>query len=72
MIEMEDTNITVLLYQDDIELKDGKITAIISQLYEFDEDNGYSFGLGFKVLKDKIKLSNERVFLGEIRNFLMF
>ncbi|WP_108867172.1 hypothetical protein [Aquimarina aquimarini] len=70
--EMEDSDIVILIYQDIIRLNDGDVNSIVSQVYGFEEDSGYSFGLGYRIGKDKIQFLNKRVFLGEIRNFLMF
>lgn len=71
--EIEDeTETVVLIYKEKVELKDGLFDAIISQVYNMDEDNGYSYALLYKVESGKIIFLNERIFLGNIRNVLVF
>jgi hypothetical protein len=72
--EIEDLNTetVVFIYEDTIELADGNCQAIVSQLFNEDEDNGYSFGLAYKIEDKKIVFLNNRVFLGNIRNCLVY
>lgn len=71
--EIEDgSEAVVYVFKDLIQLNDGKFDAIIVQIYGTDEDNGYSFGQLYRVADNKIQLLNEKVFLGEIRNILVF
>lgn len=69
-------DICVLTYIDTITLKDkgkeSKSTAIIFQIYGMEEDNGYSFALVYKFEGDRFFVANEKVFLGNIRNILIF
>lgn len=62
----------IFVYNDCIEFKDGEITAIVLQIFDFNEDFGYSFGLGYNIENNTIKFLNQRVFLGNIRNVLIF
>ncbi|MBT2621198.1 MULTISPECIES: hypothetical protein [Chryseobacterium] len=62
----------VLIYKNNIKLNDGSFDAIVSQVYNVDEDSGYSFGLVYKIEDSKIKFLNKRVFLGNVRNCLIF
>ncbi|MCX2429426.1 hypothetical protein [Pedobacter sp. GR22-10] len=62
----------VLIYKDVIKLNDGSFDGIISQIYNVDEDSGYSFGLLYKLEDNKISFLNKRVFLGDVRNCLIF
>ncbi len=58
----DDTETVVLIYKEKIELKDGLFDAIVSQVYNMDEDNGYSYALIYKVENDKIKFLNNHLF----------
>jgi hypothetical protein len=69
-IEDLDAETVVFIYNDTLELADGTYEAIVSQLFNEDEDNGYSFGLAYKI--EKIVFLNKRVFLGNIRNCLVY
>ena len=71
-IENLNTEIVVFIYNDTIKFADGTCEAIVSQLFNEDEDNGYSFGLGYKIENNKIVFLNKRVFLGKIRNCLVY
>jgi len=62
----------VLIYKNKITLNDGSFDAIVSQVYNVDEESGYSFGLVYKIEDNKIKFLNKRVFLGNVRNCLIF
>ncbi|AZA98273.1 hypothetical protein EG359_01045 [Chryseobacterium joostei] len=62
----------VFVYSDVVKLADGECNAIVTQLFNEDEDNGYSYGLLYKMENNKITFSNQRVFLGNIRNCLIF
>lgn len=62
----------ILVYQDIISFRDGDIDAIVVQIHDMDEDDGYSFALGFKRESDKLFFLNEYVFIGDIRNCLIF
>lgn len=68
----DDTETVVLIYKEKVKLNDGTFDAIVSQVYNIDEDSGYSFGLLYKYLNNKFEFLNERVFLGNIRNLFMF
>jgi len=71
-IESLEEETVVLVYKDVIKLNDGCFDGIISQIYNVDEDSGYSFGLLYKIENDKISFLNKRVFLGDVRNCLIF
>lgn len=71
-IENMEEETVVLIFKDTIALKDGSFDAIVSQIYNDDEDFGHSFGLLYKIEDNTIKFLNKRVFLGEIRNCLIF
>jgi hypothetical protein len=62
----------VLIYKDVIKLNDGSFDGIVSQIYNVDEDSGYSFGLLYKIEGNKISFLNKRVYLGDVRNCLVF
>lgn len=62
----------VLIYKNTITLNDGSFDAIVSQVYNQDEESGYSFGLVYKIEDNKMKFLNKRVFLGNIRNCLIY
>ncbi|MCS4225905.1 hypothetical protein [Sphingobacterium sp. BIGb0165] len=70
-IEGMDEETVVLIYKETIELNDGDFDAIVSQIYNVNEDSAYSFGLLYKIESDTIKFLNKRVFLGDIRNCLI-
>lgn len=69
---IDDSETAVLVYQDNIMLNDGTFDAIVCQIYNVDEDFGYSFGQIYRISEGKINLLNKRVFLGEVRNLLVF
>ncbi|RAV29187.1 hypothetical protein [Sinomicrobium soli] len=71
-IENMNSKTVVLVFHDIVKLNDGSFKAIISQLYDEDEDSGYSYGLLYKIENSRIKFLNKRVFLGEVRNCLIF
>ncbi|NTD97592.1 hypothetical protein G6M26_08765 [Agrobacterium tumefaciens] len=71
-IESLEEETVVLIYKDVIKLNDGSFDGIISQIYNVDEDSGYSFGLLYKLEDNKISFLNKRVFLGDVRNCLIF
>jgi len=71
-IESIDEETVVLIYSNKITLKDGSFDAIVSQVYNVDEGSGYSFGLVYKIEDNKMKFLNKRVFLGNVRNCLIF
>lgn len=71
-IDNMDDETVVLVFQDLVKLNDGSFNAIISQIYNQDEDYGYSFGLIYRIENGMIKFLNKRVFLGNIRNCLVF
>jgi hypothetical protein len=71
-IEDLDEETVVLIYQNKIQLNDGNFDAIVSQIYNVEEDSGYSFGLIYKIEDAKIKFLNSRIFLGNVRNCLVF
>lgn len=71
-IEGMDEETVVLIYKETIELNDGDFDAIVSQIYNVNEDSAYSFGLLYKIESDTIKFLNKRVFLGDIRNCLIY
>ena len=71
-IESLDEETVVLIYKDVIKLNDGSFDGIISQIYNVDEDSGYSFGLLYKLEDHKISFLNKRVFLGDVRNCLIY
>ena len=71
-IEGMDEETVVLIFKEIIELNDGSFDAIVSQVYNVDEDSAYSFGLLYKIEDNKIIFLNKRVFLGEVRNCLIY
>ncbi|MBC9910277.1 hypothetical protein [Chitinophaga varians] len=70
--EADDSETVVLAYPDTVMLKDGTFDAIVCQIYNVDEDFGYSFGQIYRIDEGKINFMNKRVFLGEVRNLLVF
>lgn len=68
----DETETAILVYKDKIKLNDGTFNAIICQVYDDDEESGYSFGQIYKIINSKLSFSNERIFLGEIRNLILF
>jgi hypothetical protein len=71
-IEAMGEETVVFVYRDIVKLADGSFDAIVTQLFNVDEDNGYSFGLIYKIADDKISFLNKRIFLGNIRNCLVY
>jgi hypothetical protein len=71
-IESLEAETVVLIYKDVIKLNDGSFDGIISQIYNVEEDSGYSFGLLYKIEDNKISFLNKRVSLGDVRNCLIF
>ena len=71
-IEDLDEETVVFVYKDTIQLTDGTFDAIITQLFNEDEESGYSYGLVYKIENGKISFLNKHVFLGNIRNCLIF
>lgn len=71
-IENLEEETVVLVFHELIRLHDAKLDGIVSQVYNVDEDTGYSFGLLYKIEEGKIEFLKNRVFLGEIRNCLIF
>jgi hypothetical protein len=71
-IESLEEETVVLIYKDVIKLNDGSFDGIVSQIYNVDEDSGYSFGLLYKIEDNKIRFLNKRVSLGDVRNCLIF
>jgi len=71
-IEGLEEETVILIYKDVIKLNDGSFDGIVSQIYNVDEDFGYSFGLLYKIEDNKISFLNERVYLGDVRNCLIF
>ncbi|WP_312076434.1 hypothetical protein [Chryseobacterium sp.] len=69
--ELEEETV-VLIYHDKVKLNDGEFDGIISQIYDIDEDSAYSFGLLYKIESNTINFLNKRVFLGKVRNCLIF
>lgn len=71
--EIEDgTRVAILCYLDMVQLNDGDFKAIIVQVYSTDEDTGYSFAQVYQLIENNIQLSNQKIFLGAIRNVLVF
>ncbi|MBC9933493.1 hypothetical protein [Chitinophaga qingshengii] len=70
--DMADSTTAILVYKDNIKLNDGTFEAIVCQLYDMNEDSGYSFGQLYRFGENKIEFLKKRLFLGEIRNLLMF
>ncbi|MBB6499899.1 hypothetical protein [Pedobacter cryoconitis] len=68
----DNSSAVVYAYQDEIKLKDGKEAAIVMNIYGDEEDNGYSFAQLYRYADNKIQLSDEKLFLGNIRNVLIF
>ncbi|QJB31151.1 hypothetical protein HF324_07145 [Chitinophaga oryzae] len=68
----DDSETAVLAYKDSITLNDGTFDAIVCQIYNVEEDNGYSFGLLYQIVNDNIRFLNKHVFLGKVRNLLIF
>lgn len=62
----------VYAFKETIELNDGEFDTIVVHVYGIDEDTGYSFWQLYRVNDHKIQLMNEKVFLGKIRNVLVF
>ncbi len=71
-IEAMNDETVVLIFYDKISLKDGNVDTIVSQIYNEDEDKGYSFGLGYKIEDGNIQFLNRRIYLGDIRNCLVY
>jgi len=71
-IEGMEYETVVLVFNDNISLKDGDIDVIVSQVYNDDEDSAYSFGLGYKIENGNIKFLNKRISLGDVRNCLIY
>ncbi|TNH02267.1 hypothetical protein [Testudinibacter sp. TR-2022] len=71
-IEDLDEETVVFVYKDKIQLTDGTFDAIITQLFNEDEESGYSYGLAYKIENGKISFLNKHIFLGNIRNCLVF
>lgn len=62
----------ILVYQDIVSFKDGDVDAIVVQIHDLDEDNGYSYAQGFKRENDRLLFLQEHIFIGNIRNCLVF
>lgn len=71
-IENLEEETVVLVFHELIRLNDTNLDGIVSQVYNVDEDTGYSFGLLYRIKEGKIEFLKNRVFLGEIRNCLIF
>ncbi|KAE9526287.1 hypothetical protein [Testudinibacter aquarius] len=71
-IENLDEETVVFVYKDTIQLTDETFDAIITQLFNEDEECGYSYGLVYKIENSKISFLNKHIFLGNIRNCLVF
>ena len=71
-IENLEAETVVLMYKNIIALNDGSFDAIVSQIYNVNEDSGYSYGLLYKIEDNKMRFLNERIFLGNVRNCLIF
>ena len=71
-IESLEEGTVVLIYKDVIKLNDGSFDAIVSQIYNVDEDSGYSVGLLYKIDDNKISFLNKRISLGDVRNCFIF
>ncbi|WP_250254285.1 hypothetical protein [Chryseobacterium sp. Marseille-Q3244] len=71
-IENLEEETVVLVFHELIRLNDTNLDGIVSQVYNIDEDTGYSFCLLYKIQEGKIEFLKNRVFLGEIRNCLIF
>jgi hypothetical protein len=71
-IENLEQDTVILIYRDTVKLNDGSFDAIISRIYDVNEDSGYSYGLSYKIEDSKLKFLNKRVFLGEVRNCLIY
>jgi len=69
--DMEEETV-IFVYKEAIELADGKFDAIVTQVFNDDEDHGYSFALIYRIINNKISFLNQRVSLGNIRNVLIF
>lgn len=70
--ETDDSETAVLAYKDRISLNDGTFDAIVCQIYNVEEDTGYSFGQIYQIVDGHIRFLNKRVFLGKVRNLLIF
>jgi hypothetical protein len=71
--DMEDAPFAIALaYMDDVTLKDGRFPAIMINIYGDEEDSGYSYGQIYKIEAGAIMLLNKIMFLGNIRNALLF
>lgn len=68
----DETETAILVYKDMVKLNDGTFDAIILQVYDDEEESGYSFGQLYKIIDSKISFLNERIFLGDIRNLILF
>jgi len=71
-IESLEEETVVLIYKDVIQLNEGCFDGIVSQIYNVDEDSGYSFALLYKIEDNKISFLNKRVSLEDVRNCLIF
>lgn len=72
IIEDIDEETVIFVYSDSLEFKDGVLDAIIVQVFDSNEDFGYSFGLGYEIKNNIISFLNKRVFMGNLRNVLVF
>jgi hypothetical protein len=66
------SEMVILCYNEKITLADGIIDAIITQIYGVDEESGYSFAHGYKIKEDEIVFLNEAIYLGSLRNCLVY
>ena len=66
------SEIVIFCYNEKIKLADGDVDAIITQIYGADEENGYSFAHAYKITNNEIVFLNKVIFLGNIRNFLVY
>jgi predicted SnoaL-like aldol condensation-catalyzing enzyme len=71
--DIEDgSKIVILCFMDKVKLNDGTFDAVITQIYGSDEDKGYSFGHVYKIDNDKLQFLNKVIYLGDIRNCLVY
>lgn len=71
--QMDDlSSAAVYAYKDSITMNDGIFDAITIQIYGIDEEHGYSFSQVYRLSDKSLELLNEKLFMGKIKNALVF
>lgn len=68
----DNSEIVIFCYNEKIKLNDGNLDAIVTQIYGVDEETAYSFAHGYKIIDKQIVFLNKIIFLGNIRNCLVY